>query len=169
MSQEFAFGSTVSLRLRDQLGNFRPWRPPIRSSGRGGAGNIHTTITPERSTSSSASDNFDYSSFLTLRKPRFLSRPRTGNTKPRSKSCPPKAASFGRGGAGNRRERQAADTSKKSSPLPDITQLEQQYLLARDAWRPHEPQSSGRGGAGNISLPRPVARAVQIFVSVTKR
>lgn len=174
MSQEFAYRSTVSLRLEDLRGRFTPWRPPIRLSGRGGAGNVHTTITPNVHTSSSASDStstdYSSSSSSSSRTPRFLSLPHTGNTKPRSKSCPrTKATSFGRGGAGNRRERRAANTSNRSSTLPDITRLDQQYLLARDAWRPHQPQSSGRGGAGNIRLPRPVARAVEIFVSVTKR
>ncbi|KAI0286940.1 hypothetical protein BGY98DRAFT_942826 [Russula aff. rugulosa BPL654] len=156
----------MSLRLEDQHRSFTPWRPPTRLSGRGGAGNIHTTITPRERTSSSTSDSIDNSSLMSFRKLRLASLPRTGNTKPRSKSLH-KAASFGRGGAGNCRERKEADS--KSPPLPDITHLEQQYLRARDAWRPHQPQSSGRGGAGNISLPRPIARAVQIFVSVTKR
>lgn len=37
-----------------------------------------------------------------------------------------------------------ADASNLSSlpPLPDVTLLEQQYLRAREAWRPHEPVSS---------------------------
>jgi len=169
MSQEFASRSTVSLLLGDLRSNFSPWRPPVKVSGRGGAGNVYTTIVPNVPTSSSASDTTDDSSFLNFRKSRFASAPRTGNTKPRSKSCPRKATSFGRGGAGNRRSRQAAATSNKLSPLPDINQLDQQYILAREAWRPHQPQSSGRGGAGNIRLPRPVARAVEIFVSVTRR
>jgi len=173
MSQGSASFSTETLPLEDRRRQFVPWRPPVKTSGRGGAGNIHTTVTPNKGSSGSSSDSLDTSSFLSFRsfrKPRFLSLPHTGNTKPRSKSRPHKAASFGRGGAGNRRTQQAADTSNKSSPLPDITQLERQYLLARQAWRPHQSQSSGRGGAGNItSLPNPVARAVQVLVSVTRR
>lgn len=61
-------------------------------SGRGGAGNVHTTITPHERSSSSASDSLDDSSFISFRKLRFLSLSRTGNTKPRSKSL--RKASF---------------------------------------------------------------------------
>jgi len=159
MFQDSASGSMASLPLGGQHGNFSHWHPPIVT--------IHTTIPFNERASSSTSCSPDDSSFISFRKRLLLSLPRTGNTKPR-KPCPRKPTSFGRGGAGNIRGKRAADSSDRSPPLPDVTQLEQQYLLARDAWRPHQPQSSGRGGAGNISLPRPFARAIQVFVSVTK-
>lgn len=50
--------------------------------------------------------------------------------------------SFGRGGAGNIRARHVVDTGSKSSPLPDITKLENDYLLAHKAWRAHQPVGS---------------------------
>jgi hypothetical protein len=50
--------------------------------------------------------------------------------------------SFGRGGSGNIRARPVVETGSKSSPLPDITKLEDYYLLAHKAWRAHQPVGS---------------------------
>ncbi|KAF8481089.1 hypothetical protein DFH94DRAFT_737940 [Russula ochroleuca] len=121
-----------------------------QSSGRGGAGNIHTHPAPnERACTSDTPD-------------------KNRHRKPHPSPSPRKVTSYGRGGAGNVRTRHVVDTGIKSSPLPEATQLERDYLRARKAWGAYQPQSSGRGGAGNIILPGPIVHVVQILVSVTK-
>jgi len=125
-----------------------PWHPKFNLSGRGGSGDILST--PASSECAHISDV------------------KTRNRKPSSSSGPRKVRTFGRGGSGNVCARHN-NSGNKSSPLPDAAQLEYDYLLAHKASRAYQPQSTGRGGAGNIkTLPRPIGKALQILVTITK-
>jgi len=131
-----------------QRGRSSSGRHQFRSSGRGGAGNIHAF-----SASGEPAHTFDALEDLYVIKETF-----------HSKLNQQRFISTGRGGAGNIRARPAID-----SCLSTISDNQSEYdrLLVRDASRGGWPHSSGRGGSGNVTIPDSQPETVLISVSVT--
>ncbi|KAI0271382.1 hypothetical protein BC834DRAFT_439621 [Gloeopeniophorella convolvens] len=109
----------------------------FQSSGRGGAGNIHTS-SPSRDPARPSDGPDDFSV--------------TRGREPRNLYNPDKTVSTGRGGAGNIR---SPSRDVGSNAIAEEKQAEYEKSLVRnsEAARAAAPRSSGRGGAGNIARP----------------
>ncbi|KAH9969060.1 hypothetical protein BC827DRAFT_1167434 [Russula dissimulans] len=146
LSRVFTGHSTAT--GRDQCGHSSSWHRQFRSSGRGGAGNIH--VSPDSGDHASTFDAFE-----------DLCTTKEGS---RSQSSPKRYVSAGRGGAGNIRAR--SPISRYSSTVSEADESEYQRLLVRDVTRNARPHHSGRGGSGNVTIPDTPPGAVLISISI---
>jgi len=140
--------NTVVIKT-DQRGHSSSCHRQSRSSGRGGAGNIH--VSPDSGDHASTFDAFE-----------DLCTTKKGSG---SQSRPKNYVSTGRGGAGNIRAR--SPISRYPSTVSEANESEYQRLLVHDVTRGARPHHSGRGGSGNITIPDTPPGAVLISVSVT--